>query len=224
MKLITEFNDSVKSKYRLNESTKEKDWYIEGIYAQSETKNKNGRIYPRDILFKEVDRFVNEMVKTKRAYGELNHPSSPSINLERACILIQSLKKTGDDVIGKSIVLNTPMGNIVKGILEGGGQVGVSTRALGSVEEDVDGVEHVLDDFILNTIDVVADPSAPKAFVNGIMESVEWFVQDGHFYKQVNRAKKKIDEAVKETKIKELREQKFIEAFKTFMEECQIHK
>ena len=221
MKLITEFNDSVKSRCVLNEATKEKQYFIEGIYAQSEVKNRNGRIYPREVLFKGVDTFVNEYVKTNRAFGELNHPSSPSINLERACILIKELKKSGNDVLGKAVVLNTPMGNIVKGILSSGGQVGVSTRALGSVEESED-AEIVQDDFILNTIDVVSDPSAPNAFVNGIMESCEWFRQGDKFIKQSNRAQKKINEAIRATKIKEKREQIFLEAFTNFINEIKL--
>lgn len=221
MKLITEFNDSVKSRCILNEATKEKQYFIEGIYAQSEVKNRNGRIYPREVLFKGVDDFVNDYVKHNRAFGELNHPESPSINLERACILIKELKKSGNDVLGKAVVLNTPMGNIVKGILSSGGQVGVSTRALGSVVES-DEAEIVQDDFILNTIDVVSDPSAPNAFVNGIMESCEWFKQGDKFIKQTKKAQNKINEAIRLTKIKEERERLFVEAFTNFINDIKL--
>lgn len=222
MKLITEFNDSVKTRLVLNESTKEKQYFIEGIYAQSEVKNRNGRIYPKNILFKGVDEFVKNYVNTHRAYGELNHPDSPAINLERACILIKELKKSGNDIVGKSIVLDTPMGQILKGILSGGGQVGVSTRALGSVKENDEGAEVVQDDFILNTIDVVSDPSAPNAFVNGIMESCEWFRQGNKFIKQTERAKKRINEAIRSTRIKEKREKLFIESFNNFLNEIRL--
>lgn len=222
MKLITEFNDSVKTKLVLNESTKEKQYFIEGIYAQSEVKNRNGRVYPKNILFKGVDEFVKNYVNTHRAYGELNHPESPAINLERACILIKELKKSGNDIVGKSVVLDTPMGQILKGILSGGGQVGVSTRALGSVKESDDGTEIVQDDFILNTIDVVSDPSAPNAFVNGIMESCEWFRQGDRFIKQTEKAKKRINEAIRMTKIKEKREKLFLESFNEFLKKIKI--
>lgn len=221
MKLITEFNDSVKSRCILNESTKEKQYFIEGIYAQSEIKNRNGRVYPKDVLFKGVDTFVKDYVKNSRAFGELNHPDSPVINLERACILIKELKKSGNDILGKAVVLNTPMGNIVKGILSSGGQVGVSTRALGSVVSEGD-TDVVQNDFILNTIDVVSDPSAPNAFVNGIMESCEWFKQGDKFVKQVDRAKKQINEAYKLTQIKKKREKMFLESFNEFIDSIKI--
>lgn len=155
-----------------------KNHFIEGVFMQSEQKNRNGRIYPKAIMEKAVDKYVREQVKTKRAVGELNHPDGPTVNLDKVSHLIESLDWDGNDVVGKARILETPMGQIVKGLLDGGVQLGVSTRGMGSLEQR-NGVMYVKDDFLLSTVDIVQDPSAPTAFVNGIMEGVEWVWNNG---------------------------------------------
>jgi len=178
MKLIAEYVDH---KIEVLTEAKEdggKNHFIEGIFMQSEQKNRNGRIYPRKIMEAAVDKYVTEQVKTKRAVGELNHPDGPTVNLDKVSHLIESLDWNGNDVIGKARILDTPNGQIVKGLLDGGVQLGVSTRGMGSLENK-NGVMYVKDDFMLNTVDIVQDPSAPTAFVNGIMEGVEWVWNNG---------------------------------------------
>jgi hypothetical protein len=184
MKLMAEFNDQ-----RLNflSEAKEKggkNHFIEGVFMQSEAKNRNGRVYPKMVMEKAVDRYVTEQVNTGRAVGELNHPEGPSINLDKVSHIIESLNWVGNDVVGKARILETPMGNIVKGLLDGGVRLGVSTRGMGSLEEK-NGVMYVKDDFHLSTVDIVQDPSAPTAFVNGIMEGVEWVWNNGVIQSQV---------------------------------------
>jgi len=163
---------------------KPKSFAIEGVFAQAEQKNRNGRIYPRPIMEKAVDKYVTEQVSQKRSVGELNHPEGPTVNLDKVSHLITALEWKGNDVVGKAQILDTPMGQIVKGLLEGGVQLGVSTRGMGSLESR-NGVNYVRDDFMLNTIDIVQDPSAPAAFVNGIMEGVEWVWNNGIIQPQV---------------------------------------
>jgi hypothetical protein len=155
-----------------------KKYAIEGVFAQASRPNRNGRFYDKPIMEKAVDKYTIEQVKTGRAVGELNHPQGPSINLDKVSHLITELKWNGDDVVGKAQILDTPMGKIVQNLLDGGVKLGVSTRGMGSLEEK-NGVMYVKDDFILNTIDIVQDPSAPEAFVNGIMEGVEWIWNNG---------------------------------------------
>lgn len=184
MKLIAEFTDQ-KLEVLTEESDKGgKNHFIEGVFMQSETKNRNGRIYPKQVMEAAVDKYVTEQVKTGRAVGELNHPEGPTINLDKVSHIIENLKWNGNDVVGKARILETPMGNIVKGLLEGGVQLGVSTRGMGSLEER-NGVMYVKDDFHLSTVDIVQDPSAPTAFVNGIMEGVEWVWNNGVIEPQV---------------------------------------
>ena len=161
-----------------------KNHYIEGVFAQAEQKNRNGRVYPRATMEKAVDKYVTEQVKTKRAVGELNHPEGPTVNLDKVSHLITDLNWDGDNVVGKAKILETPMGQIVKGLIDGGVRVGVSTRGMGSLESR-NGVNYVKDDFVLNTVDIVQDPSAPAAFVNGIMEGVEWVWNNGVIEPQV---------------------------------------
>jgi len=182
MKLITEHVDSG-IRYLTEEKNGNKSVFIEGVFMQAEKKNRNGRVYPRAVLESAVGRYYNEQVKTGRAVGELNHPDGPTINLDKVSHRITDLKWDGDNVVGKALVLNTPMGKIVKGLVEGGVQLGVSSRGMGTVEKRV-GATFVKDDFILSTIDIVQDPSAPEAFVNGIMEGVEWIWENGIFKPQ----------------------------------------
>ena len=179
MKLIAEYNDQELSYVteEVDDSGK-KNYVIEGIFAQAESKNRNGRIYPRPIMESAVHKFVTDQVATKRAVGELNHPEGPTVNLDKVSHRITELNWDGNNVMGKALILDTPMGNIVKGLLDGGVQLGVSTRGMGSLENR-NGTMYVKEDFMLNTVDIVQDPSAPEAFVNGIMEGVEWIWNNG---------------------------------------------
>ena len=178
MKLITEYTESNVQCIVEKKEDGSKSFAIEGVFAVAESKNRNGRIYPKAVMEKAVDKYVNDQVKAKRAVGELNHPDGPTVNLDKVSHIIDSLDWDGNNVVGKARILNTPMGQIVKGLLEGGVQLGVSTRGMGSLERKGD-VHYVKDDFILNTVDIVQDPSAPGAFVNGIMEGVEWIWNNG---------------------------------------------
>ena len=185
MKLITEYteNDSINCLVEKKENG-DKNYVIEGVFAQADKKNRNGRIYPKAIMERAVGKYVKEQVSKKRAVGELNHPEGPTVNLDKVSHLITDLKFEGNDVVGKAQILDTPMGKIVKGLLEGGVQLGVSTRGMGSLENR-NGAMVVKDDFILSTVDIVQDPSAPEAFVNGIMEGVDWVWNNGVLCPQV---------------------------------------
>ena len=177
MKLITETIENVEV---ITEGKgADKKMYIEGVFLQSELKNRNGRMYPFSVLEKEVNRYNEEYVKTSRALGELGHPDGPTVNLDRVSHRITSLRAEGNNFIGKAQIMNTPMGNIAKSLLEDGVKLGVSSRGMGSIDRREDmGV--VMDDFMLATAaDIVADPSAPDAFVNGIMEGKEWAWDNG---------------------------------------------
>jgi len=197
MKLITETIEDVKL---ITEGTgDDKKLYIEGVFLQSELKNRNGRMYPFSVLEKEVNRYNEEYVKTKRALGELGHPDGPTVNLDRVSHRITSLKAEGNNFIGKAQVLDTPMGKIAKSLLGEGVQLGVSSRGMGSIDKRED-VNVVMDDFMLATAaDIVADPSAPDAFVNGIMEGKEW-VWDNGILKESKVAKyqRYIDESTRQ--------------------------
>ena len=178
MKLIAEYNDHNIEVITEAKESGGKNYFIEGVFMQAEQKNRNGRIYPKAIMEKAVDKYVKEQVNSKRAVGELNHPEGPTVNLDKVSHLIEALDWQNNDVVGKARILDTPNGQIVKGLLDGGVQLGVSTRGMGSLEQK-NGVMVVKDDFILNTVDIVQDPSAPTAFVNGIMEGVEWVWNNG---------------------------------------------
>jgi len=179
MKLISEFVDHGLETYIVEaKEGGKKTHMIEGIFMQAEGKNRNGRVYPKAVMEKAVDKYTTEQVNTGRAVGELNHPDGPTINLDKVSHRITALEWNGNNVIGKAQILETPMGQIVKGLLDGGCQVGVSSRGMGSLEQR-EGVNYVKDDFMLSTVDIVQDPSAPDAFVNGIMEGVEWVWDNG---------------------------------------------
>ena len=213
MKLIAEYQDNqLEVITEANAKTGKKDFFIEGIFAQSEQKNRNGRVYPKAIMERAVDKYVNDQVSKGRAVGELNHPEGPTINLDKVSHLITDLRFEGNDVIGKASILDTPMGMIVKGLLEGGVQLGVSTRGMGSLEQR-NGVMYVKDDFILNTVDIVQDPSAPAAFVNGIMEGVEWVWNNGVISPQVIE---KMETEIKTAPRADLYETQ-VREFKTFL-------
>jgi hypothetical protein len=181
MKLISEqWSDDVNYLIEEDPKTGKKHAFIEGVMLQTEVKNKNGRIYPKEIMKKEVARYTKEYVDNNRAYGELGHPEGPTINLERTSHLITSLKEDGNNFIGKAKILSTPMGEIVKNLLNDGARLGVSSRGMGSLKADKQGVNMVQSDFQLATAaDIVADPSAPDAFVDGVMEGVEWIYENG---------------------------------------------
>jgi hypothetical protein len=196
MRLIKEFNQHINY---VTEETKDKNKpnvFIEGVFLQSDLKNKNGRIYPRQIMQREVARYVKENILTKRAYGELGHPDGPTVNLDRVSHMITSLKEDGNNYIGRAKIMDTPMGKIVKELISEGAQLGVSSRGLGSLKER-NGINEVQDDFMLATAaDIVADPSAPDAFVNGIMEGKEWVFVNGKWTEQdIEEAKATISSA-----------------------------
>ena len=178
MKLIAEFNEQNLQCIVEKNSSGEKTYAIEGVFAQAEQKNRNGRIYPKKTMERAVEKYVEEQVSKNRAVGELNHPEGPTVNLDKVSHLITDLRFEGNDVIGKASILDTPMGKIVKGLLEGGVNLGVSTRGMGSLEQR-GGAMYVGEDFVLSTVDIVQDPSAPNAFVNGIMEGVDWIWNNG---------------------------------------------
>jgi hypothetical protein len=211
MKLFTELVEDVQ--YIVEERAGKKDLYIVGPFMQAEQQNRNGRIYRKSILEREVERYNKEYVDTNRALGELGHPNGPSINLDRVCIKIVELKQSGNDFMGKAKILGTPMGDIARNLLESGVQLGVSTRGMGSLKE-VNGIMEVQDDFFLATAaDVVADPSAPDAFVQGIMEGVNWVWDNGIIKaQQVEQVK----ETIVKASSKDLQEAK-IAAFKQYL-------
>jgi hypothetical protein len=197
MKLITEvFNDDCEVMTEATENGK-KNYFIEGIFMQGDLKNRNGRIYPSQILEKEMNRYQKSFIETKRALGELGHPDGPQINGDRVSHLITEMKRDGSNFIGKAKILSTPMGEIVKTFIDEGVKVGVSTRGLGSVKPTRDGIMEVQNDFHLATVDIVTDPSGPDCFVNGIMENTEYYydIASGTW-----RAQQFIEETVKEVK------------------------
>jgi len=174
MKLVTELVEIVETSVQIDEETKTKSHFLEGVFLQGEIQNRNGRMYPIKTLAKEAARYNTEYVAKNRAYGELGHPNGPTINLERVSHMIKSLHQEGNNFVGKAKILDTPYGNIVKNLIDEGAQLGVSSRGMGTLRQQAD-CHVVQDDFMLSTAaDIVADPSAPQAFVNGVMEGVEW--------------------------------------------------
>ena len=178
MKLITEHTDNNLEYITEKNEKGEKQHFIEGIFMQAEQQNRNNRIYPKKVLAAATAKYVKEQVSKGRAVGELDHPAGPQINLDKVSHRITDLKFEGNNVVGKALVLDTPMGKIVKGLVEGGVKLGVSSRGMGTVERR-DDKNYVKDDYILSTVDIVQDPSAPSAFVEGIMEGVEWIWDNG---------------------------------------------
>ena len=212
MKLITEFTQSNIECY--TEATKSggKNHIIEGVFMQADKKNRNGRIYEKKILEAAVDKYVAEQVKSGRAVGELNHPEGPTINLDKVSHKITELRFEGNNVIGKASILKTPMGQIVEGLLEGGVKLGVSSRGMGSLVQK-NGTSYVGSDFMLATVDIVQDPSAPEAFVNGIMEGVDWIWNNGILTAQEIE---NIETEIRRTPSKRIAEAQ-IRAFKNFL-------
>ena len=194
MKLISE--EISNAEYLVEETNGKKDYKIRGVFLQSDLKNRNGRVYPKDILNKEVKRYNAEFINKKRAFGELGHPDGPTVNLERVSHMITKLYPEGKNFIGEAKIMNTPYGKIVKGLIDEGAQLGVSSRGMGSLETR-GGANYVKDDFYLATAaDIVADPSAPDAFVEGIMENKEWIWDNGVLVeKNIDAWKREIESA-----------------------------
>jgi intergrase/recombinase len=213
MKLIREVHEQTSTIVEEKVGGK-KNYFIEGVFLQSEIVNRNKRMYQEGVMDREVGRYMKEYVEKNRAYGELGHPDTPSINLDRVSHLIVDLRKEGTNYIGKAKILETPMGMIARGLLDGGANLGVSSRAMGSLKTNNEGVQVVQDDFMLSTAaDIVADPSAPDAFVRGIMESKEWVFVDGKFVEQnIEEVKRNI----RNTSSKNLQEAQ-LRAFQNFL-------
>jgi hypothetical protein len=214
MKLITE---TVSDIQYIKEAREEggKSYFIEGPFLQTEVANRNGRVYRKNVMEKEVQRYIKEYVNTKRAFGELGHPDGPSINLDRVSHMIVSLKEDGNNYIGRAkIMTETPMGRIVKNLIDEGAQLGVSSRGMGSLKQNSEGVNEVQDDFYLATAaDIVADPSAPDAFVRGIMEGKEWMMVEGRF---IERQYDEVKAVIQKTSAKDLEAVK-IQMFEKFI-------
>ena len=197
MKLISEHIEDVE--YITEEKDNgEKTYKIKGVFMQSEVKNRNGRVYPFPVLEKEVTRYNKDYVNENRAFGELGHPDGPTVNLERASHMITSLKPEGKNFVGQATILKTPMGRIVENLMDAGGKLGVSSRGMGSLAQK-NGANYVKNDFYLATAaDIVADPSAPNAFVQGIMEGKEWVWDNGALVEEeLIRMKKRINENIR---------------------------
>ena len=221
MNLITEYTDqSVEVITEAKEDGK-KNYFIEGIFMQGDIKNRNGRIYPSTTLETEMGRYQKEFIETKRALGELGHPDGPQINGDRVSHLITEMKRDGNDFYGKAKILSTPMGEIVKSLLDEGVKIGVSTRGLGSVKAGRDGVMEVQKDFHLSTVDIVTDPSAPNAFVNGIMENVEYYYDIASGNWRATQAIEDIQEEVEKKinrVVRTIDEETATRMFKTFVQ------
>ena len=217
MKLITEHIDQELEVIAEAKKDGSKNYFIEGVFMQSNKKNKNGRVYEKKVLEAAVEKYVTEQVKQGRAVGELNHPEGPTVNLDKVSHKINDLHFQGNDVVGKASILKTPMGQIVEGLLEGGVKLGVSSRGMGSLVQK-NGAQYVGDDFMLSTIDIVQDPSAPSAFVNGVMEGVEW-VWDNGLIRQ--RDIEEIETEIKSTSKVNLPEAE-IRAFKNFLSKLNL--
>ena len=214
MKLITEITENIKVIEEAKEDGK-KSLYIEGIFLQGNQPNRNNRIYKTDVLEREVNRYVKENVEKNRAYGELGHPNGPSINLDRVSHIVTSLKREGDNFVGRAKITSTPMGDVARGLLSDGAQLGVSSRGMGSMKEGKNGIMEVQDDFYLATAaDIVADPSAPDAFVNGVMEGVEWVWDQGKAVAmRVEEIEREIEKSVRAKKLNEQRKIALFEKF-----------
>ena len=209
MKFIREYVENIDSVIIENKETGNKDYFLEGIFLQGNKENKNNRKYPVATLEKAVKEFNKDYVSKKRGFGELGHPNGPQINLERVSHMITEIKKDGNNFIGRAKVMDTPYGNIVKNFIKEGCLLGVSSRGLGSVNDK----HMVQDDYKLATVDIVADPSAPDAFVEGIMENHEWYVENGVY--KVHEIEE-IQDEINETSKYELQEKK-IELFEKFI-------
>jgi|TARA_B110000483_G_scaffold241407_1_gene324328 hypothetical protein len=182
------------------EATGSKNYFIEGVIMQGDIKNRNGRVYPASTLMKEMARYNKNYVEARRAYGELGHPAGPTINLDRVSHMFTELKQDGSNVIGRAKIMDTPMGKIVKSLIDEGANLGISSRGMGSIKQNKNGVMEVQSDFMLATAgDIVADPSAPDAFVKGVMEGVDWIYDVASSSWTMANAFDQIEEEIKET-------------------------
>ncbi len=213
MKLICEVHDNLQFISEANDAG-EKSYFIEGPFMEGGVKNKNGRVYPVEILARECDRYSKDYIEQNRAYGELGHPTGPNINLERVSHMIKSLRQSGTQFIGRAKILETPYGQIVKNLMNEGAKLGVSSRGMGSLREK-HGYHEVQNDYFLATAaDIVADPSAPNAFVEGIMEGREWVCNNGVFTEvDINHAKNVVNRAIRSRNT----ETAFLQVFETFL-------
>ena len=212
MKLISEEATNVEF---LTEATKSgKNYFIEGVFMQAETKNRNGRIYPKEVLVKEAKRYTKEFIESKRAFGELGHPDGPTVNLERVSHMITELVEVDQNFMGRAKIMDTPYGKIVKNLIDEGARLGVSSRGMGSLKPGKDGIQEVQGDFYLATAaDIVADPSAPDAFVAGIMEGKEWVWDNGLLKeRQIQEYKDQIEKSSRKD-----REQTLVKSFEDFI-------
>jgi len=211
MKLITEMIEDVECLVENKDDTKE--YYIQGVFMQAEQKNRNGRIYPKSHITPAVEKYILDYVKENRALGELNHPSGPTVNLDKVSHIIKDLVCEGNNFMGKAKILDTPMGKIVKNLIEEGAKLGVSSRGMGSLKKSSGGINEVQKDFILSAVDIVADPSAPDAFVNGILEGKEWVWDNGLLREQEIA---RYEQQIKKASRKHL-EEASLNAFKDFL-------
>jgi len=211
MKLISE--EIQNAEYITEEVNGKKNYKIKGIFLQSDLKNRNGRVYPKEVLEQEVSRYNREFINKKRAFGELGHPDGPTVNLERVSHMITKLTPDGKNFIGEAKIMDTPYGKIVKGLIDEGAQLGVSSRGMGSIIQR-NGANYVKDDFYLATAaDIVADPSAPDAFVEGIMESKEWVWDNGKLVERDIEAWKRQIREAKQRKLDEVK----LKVFESFL-------
>lgn len=218
MKLITEVNEGIEVITEAADNG-DKKYFIEGIFLQGDITNRNKRRYPMEMLREKVKSYIKEFVEQKRAFGELGHPDGPTINLERVSHMITELKQSGKDFVGKAKIMDTPYGKIVKNLIDEGAKLGVSSRGIGSIEEK-NGVNVVKDDFRLATAaDIVADPSAPEAFVRGVMEGREWVYENGLLKE---RDIEEIKKTVQRASSRQL-EEKFLQLFEKYVTKCGRH-
>lgn len=209
MKLITEHTDDIQ--IITEEKEGKKSYFIEGVFMQSDIKNRNGRLYPNGVLVKEAMRYNKDFVETNRAMGELGHPEGPQLNLDRVSHIIKEMKIDGKNIWGKAKVMDTPYGKIVKNMIDEGVKFGVSSRGVGSLKTTKDGINEVQNDFNLAAVDIVADPSAPDAFVEGVMEGKEWVWENGNW-----RQLEAIRQTIKRTPKRNLDEAK-LQALNAFL-------
>lgn len=206
MKFVRQYisEENIQSGIQLDESTGEKSYFIEGIFMQGDQENRNKRIYPTSVISNQLNEYQNSFIKKKRAFGELGHPSGPNINLDRVSHMITDIRQEGSNFIGRAKIMDTPYGKIVKSFIDEGALLGVSSRGLGSVKENKKGISEVQNDFKLSTIDIVADPSAPDAFVDGIMENYEWYYDNGILKsEQIEKIRKNVRTAKSKRELEE---------------------
>lgn len=219
LKLITETVLNVRTLIESVEAGPAVNYFIEGVFMQGNKKNQNGRVYPTETLVREMSRYQKEYIDRKRAFGELGHPDSPTVNLDRVSHMITNLRQDGDNFVGKAkVMVHTPMGNIVKALIDEGAELGVSSRGLGSLRDGDNGIMEVQDDFYFSTVDIVADPSAPDAFVRGVMEGKAWVWESGVLKEcALDSVMQKIEHAHAPTVSSEERSKLFTEEFDRYL-------